>query len=146
MSRPVLLALAVVDAGGAFLLARRAALRWQRQAAAAGVAEAERAFTDFRAALAPLGVSDRVARLVYDFFASRETPLDPGGVRPRASDGLAEQHFMGYPDEVRDALAALLSQLGRNAPGPTAAVWQIRTVADVAVWLEHRATAAERPA
>ena len=146
MSRLLLMGIGAVAAAGAFTLAKRTAQRWRQQATATAAADDERSRANFCTTLAGLGVSDRVARVVYDFFASKETPLDPGGVRPRPSDGLAEQHFVGYPDELVDVLGRLLSLLGSDTAVPAPAVGQIRTVADVAVWLEGQSRVGDRPA
>ena len=142
----LLLTLGCVVSGGLFVLARRAARRWQQQASARARRDAEQGLAEFCSALAALGVSDRVARTVYDVFANMETPLNSDGVRPRATDDLAERYFIAYPEEAEDTLAALLSRLGSDGAVPTAAVEQIRTVVDVAKWLEGRVGVAERPA
>lgn len=147
IASPLLAALGVAAASAAaFALARRAARRWQRRAAAAAAAEEAEDRASFAAALAARGASDRVASAVYDFFAAKETPLDPGGRRPRPGDGLLEDHFITYPEECADVLGSLLVRLGLDAAVPSEAVWEVRTVADVALWLELRAGERRPPA
>jgi hypothetical protein len=147
MHVPLLLltTLGAAAAGGAVVLGRRAAQRWQRKAAAAATAAAEAHFATFRAALVPLGVSDGVTGVVYEYFARRERVSGPG-YPAQAEDGLWEVHLITYPEELTDVVRGLLVELGHRGDVEPPAAGELQTVRDLAVWLERRAGARARPA
>jgi hypothetical protein len=120
-----------------FLVARRVS-RQQR----VPVDEDVNSFATFRAELAPQGVSERVARVVYDYFAVRER-VTGATTPPRPTDELWGDHVISEPEELADVRGALLVALGHSTDLDAPATRDLRTVADLAVWLEQET--GERP-
>jgi hypothetical protein len=138
-SSPFLLAvISAAVAGFAFLLLARRVFRRQRVPGD----EAVSSFDTFRTTLASQGVSDRVARVVYDFFAMRERVTGASSA-PRPTDELWADHLISEPEELADVRGALLAALGRGTALNPPAAGCLHTVADLAVWLEHET--GERP-
>jgi hypothetical protein len=135
----------LVGAGCVFVLARRSARRWQQQTAAAAALDTAERFASFQAALTLLGVSDRVSCVVYDYFATRER-VTGLGYPPRAGDRLWEDHLIAYPDELATVLGGLLVRLGCSSDVPPPAEGELRTMSDLALWLEREARDRARPA
>jgi hypothetical protein len=135
----LLAAIGAAVAGFAFLIARQVS-RHQRALAD----EAVSGFATFRATLAPQGVSDRVARVVYDFFAVRERATGASSP-PRSTDELWGDHLISEPEELADVRGALLVALGCGTDVQPPVAGDLRTVADLAVWLEHETGERPRP-
>lgn len=134
----VLAALGATVAGSAFVIARRVARRAQEQALTAAAVAADDHYSTFRRALAAHGVTERVARVVYDYFATRERVTGPGHPAD-VDDGLWDVHLISYPEDLADVLGALRVRLGRHDDVPPPPEGALRTVRDLSVWLERNA-------
>jgi len=134
----VLAGVGATVAGCAFVIARRLARRLRERALLAAAAEADNHYMTFRRALAAHGVTERVTRVVYDYFATRERVTGPG-YPADVDDGLWDVHLISYPEDLADVLGALLVQLGRHDDVPPPPEGALRTVRDLSVWLERNA-------
>jgi hypothetical protein len=136
---PLVLGLPVV--GAALIAALRA--RERRRLASTRADRASENATTFRLACADIGVSGTVADVVYDFFARENTPVE---IAPRLTDRLWKEQGIDYPEELADVLTTLVGRIGAAGIVEPAEISGLRTVGDVATWLQSRSALPRRPA
>lgn len=135
-----LLPLAVVLAvGGALIAGLRVRDRRRRDQVRAERA-AENSAT-FQNECVARGISGPVAAVVYDFFAREDVLVE---VAPRMSDRLWKDQGIDYPGELAEVLTTLVARLGRPERVQSAQVIELRSVGDVATWLQQRLDISQR--